>query len=167
MLNNDYRKKTYDDIDPDTVDDTKRPYYLWAIATAIYEFSLTAALGVTLVFCCVEFPYMVVEGFFDNEPWYMIAIAWGMHTFPQLFMLLEWMYSSIPISWLRVPLYICVSLCYTLVNVTIGEKGKPVYMSANWLDRTSDSTLIITLTSVGYMISVTIAYFITKKKLEG
>ena len=54
MLNGDFGKSTYKEVDPSTVDDSKRPYYLWPIATAAYEFAFPTALSVTVGYGAVE-----------------------------------------------------------------------------------------------------------------
>ena len=57
ILNNDFGKQTYIAVDPSSVDDTKRPYYLWAVAMGLYEFSLTTSLTVFVMYTAIEWPF--------------------------------------------------------------------------------------------------------------
>ena len=80
ILNNDFYKEVY--VEPAIIDDTKRPYYLWATAVAMYEFALPVSLAVMIIFTFLEFPYMVVSGLFDLTPWYFAPFALLVHIIP-------------------------------------------------------------------------------------
>lgn len=57
VMNGDFFKDTYIEIDPSTVDDSKKPYFLWPFATAVYEYSFTGCLSVFIGFATVETPF--------------------------------------------------------------------------------------------------------------
>ena len=80
IMNNDFYKQTY--VAPSTVDDTKRPYYLWTAATGIYEFSLVASWSVFVIFTCIEYPFMRASGFWETVPVVTEIAGIGMHTIP-------------------------------------------------------------------------------------
>ena len=95
ILNNDFGMQVY--VAPSKVDDTKRPYYLWAAATGLYEYSITASWSVLLVFCCLEYPFMRISGFWETVSIVVEIAGFGMHMIPQILQMLEWRHSSIPI----------------------------------------------------------------------
>ena len=70
VLNNDLGRETYIEVDPSTVDDTKRPYNWWRITTAVYEFNMSANVVVVFLFFIVEWPFMVITGEVKVYPWY-------------------------------------------------------------------------------------------------
>ena len=89
-----------------------------------------------------------------------------MHTLPQLFMLLEWRHSSIPISWERFPLYLLITTIYTLVNVSMGEKGINLYSSIEWTRGVSLSTTGVLIGLTTYAFGFWFAKYITDNKLR-
>ena len=82
VLNGDFAKSTYTEVDALTVDDSRRPYYLWPIATCAYEFAFTTALSVTMGYGCVETVFQHVTGVWKIYPWYFQVLGWAMHTLP-------------------------------------------------------------------------------------
>ena len=121
VLNNDFGKRNYIAVDPETIDFKKPPYYLWAIAIGTYEFAATAALTVTILWSFIEYPFSRGLDMMVLFPWYFDVLGWLIHTLPQVFILLEWRYSSIPFGWRRFPLYFFIPLLYTIVNLQYGE----------------------------------------------
>ena len=88
-----------------------------------------------------------------------------MHTMPQLFMLLEWRHSSIPVSWERFPMYCFVSIAYTTVNVAMGEKGINLYSTLEWSRGAALSTTGVVGGSTLYAAGFALAKLITDRKL--
>ena len=82
ILNHDFGKQTYIAVNPSTVDDAKRPYYLWGIAMGLYEFSLTTSLSVFVVYCAMEWPFQHVFGLWDVLPWYFEVLGLLIHAVP-------------------------------------------------------------------------------------
>ena len=54
LMNNDFGKHWYIEVDPALVDETSTPFYLWPIATAAYEFATASAIGVTIAYGAIE-----------------------------------------------------------------------------------------------------------------
>ena len=48
----------------------------------MYEFALSAALGVTVTYAVVEYPFMRTSGLWATLPWYFEMLGWGMHILP-------------------------------------------------------------------------------------
>ena len=90
---------------------------LWKPITALYEWSISVQLTVTLAFWCVEIPAMGMRGDFYS----LTTISWfGLiysHIAPVLFCYAEWRFSSIEVAWVRYPFYFLVSLAYLIMMV--------------------------------------------------
>ena len=97
LLNGDFFKTIYEEIDPSQVDSFRRPYYLWSAAQGFYEFSFTMSISVTFAYGGILYSYMRNNGWFTGAPWYYDLAGWLMHLLPQIFQLVEWQYNSIPL----------------------------------------------------------------------
>ena len=138
IMNNDFGKHWYVEVDPELVDEDSRPYFLWPIATAAYEFATSSAIGVTIAYGTIETYYMYKTDFWGREDygWYAHILGWVMHTFPQIFMLSEWRYSSIPFSWYRFGIYLFAMTAYSLVNISLEERfDDDIYSSLDWTNK--------------------------------
>ena len=82
VINGDFAKHTYVEVDSATVDDSKRPYYLWPLATIAYEFAFTTAIGVTIGYGVVETTFQHLSGVWTVYPGYFQVLGWMMHTIP-------------------------------------------------------------------------------------
>ena len=88
--------------------------------------------------------------------------GWGMHTLPQLFMLMEWRYSSIPFSWYRFLAYLFIVTAYGLVNVSMEERfNDDLYSSIDWKNKPEQSTMFALGTNACVGIGFAIMKYIT------
>ena len=82
-----------------------------------------------------------------------------MHTFPQIFMLSEWRYSSIPFSWHRFGIYIFAMSAYGLVNLSLEERyADDIYSSMDWINKPKESTMF----ALGANLCIFLGFLIMK-----
>ena len=82
LMNGDFFKNEYEEVDPSQIDDRRRPYYLWTAAQGFYEFAFTVSLTVTLAYGAVEYSFMRTTGFFIGVHWFLDLLGWGIHVVP-------------------------------------------------------------------------------------
>ena len=97
LLNGDFFKKSYEEVDVSQIDVTKRPYYLWTAAQGFYEFSFTMSIGVFFAYGTILYAFMRNNVTLLDTPWYLDMAGWCIHLFPQIFQMVEWKYSSMPL----------------------------------------------------------------------
>ena len=72
--------------------------------------------------------------------------------------MLEWQYSSIPLSWPRFPVYFCIQSCYILVSVSASIDEELLYNSLHWTKRPTISTIVV----AGVFIVYTLVFLTIK-----
>ena len=91
------------------------------------------SISVTFAYGGILYSYMRNNGWFTGAPWYYDLAGWLMHVLPQIFQVVEWQYSSIPLEYTRIPVYYFINLCYMILNVSFGAQGIQLYESNEWV----------------------------------
>ena len=121
------------------------PYKLCYAAIVMYEWSYIAAATIMIGYSCLEYPFSNLDGTWNLEgrAWYIDLLGHIIHVAPCGVALWEYSISSIRLEVHRLPLYICLLIFYTLVNIGEGEiRGTQWYSSLEWINRPKMSTII-------------------------
>ena len=117
-VNKDFKKESYEEVEP--LSRKSCPFDMWQLVTALYEWTLSIQVTVTLAFWFIEIPAMGLRGDFNKLDWINWAALVYNHTVPILVCFAEWRVSAIPIGWRRYPFYILVGILY-LVTMIVSE----------------------------------------------
>ena len=80
--------------------------------------------------------------------------------------MVEWWYSSIPIQWVRLPVYYFVICSYSVLNASFGEKRVQLYESAEWLNNPKLTSLGVGLIWIIYGMMFALLKAVTDYKLR-
>lgn len=121
IFNNDLKREVYEK--PERIDITKMPYRLCFPTIIMYEWSIIASATIMIGYSCLEYPFSNLDGTWELEgrAWYIDVLGHVIHIAPCGIALWEYSISSIRFQLYRLPLYVCLLLFYSLVNISEGE----------------------------------------------
>ena len=140
---------------------------MWKPIIALYEWTVSVQLTVTLAFWLVEIPAMGLRGDFyslDFINWFALMYN---HIVPILFVYAEWRFSSIEIAWVRYPFYFLVGIAYLLMMVFSQKNlSEPIYAAFDWDNEPVISSVVACVILVQQVFSFGMVKLFTDKKLD-